>query len=350
MDRFNDGRILESSGGNFGTDGGQSTIISIRSVYERVESLSSFWHTVMASTAGSFVATMVLNPILIVKVHMQKVRLTKNDLQSAQGVSTTIRHVYNTGGLRSFWAGMPMGLMQSVPSTVTYMLMYENLKKNMRGQVSEQSIISPIIPGIAAAAARSLSATIIAPIELIRTIQASGVGKSSLFLAKNLYRNQGFSAFYLGLRATLARDAPYSFLYWQTYQMMRDRFVPQGIDSASSMFSVFISGSAAGVISAIITQPFDVLKTNQQVNTRNISLRMIPGAAAQKLPGPHDHHLHDCSKDPSCGSVVELYKRGGIKGCLRGLSMRLAMVIPGGAIMITVYEAVKKMTENTDTR
>ena len=321
--------------------------MSMHSVLERVSHLPNFYATMLASTLGSCVATAVLNPILIVKVHMQKVRLAKEELRAASGIRSTIVSVYGKSGVTGFWAGMPLGLMQSVPSTVTYMLLYENLKNGMaKTTVGESSLVSPIVPGLAAGVARCISASLIAPIELVRTIQASGVGRSSIFLARNLYANRGASGFYLGLRATLARDAPYSFLYWQTYQMLRDQVAPQGIDGAAGALSVFVSGSIAGVLSAVATQPFDVLKTNQQVNTRNISMQLLANAdPAAVFAGPHDHHLHDCSKDPSCGSVVELYKRGGLKACFRGLSMRLAMVIPGGAIMITVYEAVKKISE-----
>ena len=320
--------------------------LSMNSVLEKVSHLPNFYATMLASTLGSCVATAVLNPILIVKVHMQKVRLAPKELRAASGIGSTISSVYAKAGVTGFWAGMPLGLMQSVPSTVTYMLIYENLKNGMKRSVGETSLVAPIVPGLAAGVARCISASIIAPIELVRTIQASGVGRSSFFLANNLYANRGIPGFYLGLRATLARDAPYSFLYWQTYQMLRDRVAPKGIDGASGAFSIFISGSIAGVFSAIVTQPFDVLKTNQQVNTRNISMQLVANIDSNAfVPGPHDHHLHDCSKDPSCGSVVELYKRGGMKACFRGLSMRLAMVIPGGAIMITVYEAVKKISE-----
>ena len=42
-------------------------------------------------------------------------------------------------------------------------------------------------------------------------------------------------------------------------------------------------------------------------------------------------HKHVCLP---CNSVLDLYRRGGTRALFRGLTMRLAMVIPGSAIMI----------------
>ena len=52
-------------------------------------------------------------------------------------------------------------------------LLYENLKNGMaKTTVGESSLVSPIVPGLAAGVARCISASLIAPIELVRTIQA----------------------------------------------------------------------------------------------------------------------------------------------------------------------------------
>lgn len=302
---------------------------------ERTRDQSAFRQTIMASTLGSCVATAVLNPILIVKVHLQKARVAKD--AASVDIRSTIHDVLAKRGITGFWAGMPMGLMQSVPSTVTYMLIYEGLKDGLKKIMGPASPVTDIAPGIAGGLARCVSATLISPIELIRTIQASGVGQSSFYLANNLYKRRGIGGFYLGLRATLMRDAPYSFLYWQSYQMMRDVVAPGGIEGANSVVSVFLSGSAAAVAAATATHPFDVLKTTQQVNIRSLSLQPPTVCLAA-----------DCTTDAPLGSVLELYNRGGVKACFRGLSMRLAMVIPGGAIMVTVYEVVKRITQSAN--
>jgi len=306
-------------------------------------------NTIMASSLGALMATAVLNPMLILKVNLQRGRLAKADIQSAKSIGKTAAEIYSQKGLIGFWAGMPMGLLQTVPSTVTYMLMYEKLKMRLLSVCGEKSFVAPIIPGVAAMISRCVTASLISPIELIRTLQASGVGGGSMFIAKSLYKQKGISGFYLGLRATLWRDVPYSFVYWQSYQMMRDQVNPTGVEYNNlwSMGSVFVTGSIASILSACISHPFDVLKTNQQVNIRNLSLTAAAVNTTQTVATVSTAAAMpiECESNV-CGTVHELYKRGGMKACFRGLSMRLAMVIPGGAIMITVYEIVKKISEN----
>jgi hypothetical protein len=310
---------------------------------------SRFLSTLMASSLGSCVAVICQNPVLIVKVHLQKVRVDK-EKKASPGILETARNIYRSRGLRGFWAGLPMGLMQSVPSTALFMLAYEETKKGLRGLLGKESFLYPLVPGIGASLARTASVTLITPIELVRTIQASGVAKSSTFLLQNLYRQRGISGFYLGLRATLFRDVPHTFIYWQSYQMMKDVVLPEGIQSLGSMASVFVAGSISATVAAIFTHPFDVLKTNQQVNIREIALiATVPAPAhapsALSSATAAVQSTAEYALDESCSSVVDLYKRGGLKTCFRGLSMRLAMVIPGSAIMITVYETVRKFAE-----
>lgn len=42
-------------------------------------------------------------------------------------------------------------------------------------------------------------------------------------------------------------------------------------------------------------------------------------------------------------SLSSLYRNGGVRSLYRGLTMRLATVIPASAIMITTYEAIKSL-------
>jgi solute carrier family 25 protein 39/40 len=310
-----------------------------------------FQNTVLASMAGSCLAISVQNPIMIVKVHMQKVRIDRQEIAVAQGVRQTIRGIYETAGPRGFWAGLPMGLMQSVPSTVTFMLMYEATKEKLGELLGANSVLRPAIPGLGGAIARSCTVALVTPIELIRTLQASGVGKSSSWLARDLYQQRGVGGFYLGLRATLMRDVPYTFIYWQAYQAMKDRVLPRGVEDAGSMATVFAAGAVASSAAAVFTHPFDVLKTNQQVNVRRLTQQMpVPAstsasASASTSTAAHATaaaHKHVCLP---CNSVLDLYRRGGTRALFRGLTMRLAMVIPGSAIMISVYELVRTLTD-----
>lgn len=127
----------------------------------------------------------------------------------------------------------------------------------------------------------------------------------------------------------------------------------------------FLSGATAGMVAAICTHPFDVLKTKQQVaawhnNSSNntITSTTISNPAKSSNPTNLANGLYNGlptspnntlnSTTPSVEVPIRytlsgVYRAGGIRALFRGLSMRLATVIPASAIMITIYEAIKKV-------
>ena len=52
---------------------------------------------------------------------------------------------------------------------------------------------------------------------------------------------------------------------------------------------------------------------------------------------------HMYSEESGRVTVRTIWLAGGIPALFRGLPLRLATVVPAGAIMITVYEFVKKL-------
>jgi solute carrier family 25 protein 39/40 len=357
-----------------------------------------------ASSMGSCVAVCLLNPINVIKVALQ-------NSDSRTNIQSTVFRIMKERGPFGFWAGTAVGLMHSVPSIVFYMLTYERLKQELgRGRFT---------PGIAAGVARFFSISLVAPIEMVRLVKTGGSSRSPSEIVSNIYNKEGIRGFYRGWASTVMRDVPYSILYWGMYEelqlqytkMWRSFQVSNGSSDnqnglsrnhwASHMIT-FSAGSTAGVIAAVITHPFDVLKTQQQlarpIGTKGCanladrlphrtycnSLRQAmrsqcianQGRCSSSIASPMcaEAGLRDCiGKAPGAISLnyahgeksslmsstsvgggrkktstiprrtlASLYREGGVSALYRGLSMRLATVIPGGAIMVTVYEAVKR--------
>ena len=162
---------------------------------------------ILASTVGSVVSILILNPINVIKVQLQSSQIVNN----SNKLYFIIKSVYNQNGIKGFWSGIQIGLIMSVPNTVFYMSVYEELKNNMYtmclnkdNRTSTIAITSSsdsfsginntnnksginntknksgimnidLIPGLAGASARAASVTLISPFELIRTIQ---IGKN----------------------------------------------------------------------------------------------------------------------------------------------------------------------------
>lgn len=314
---------------------------------------SSLYAQILASGFSSAVALFILNPIAVVRVALQNERKLQ-----ATSAFRICQSIVKREGLSGFLRGAPAGLLQGVPNTVIYMTCYESVKS---GLIEDGSIMDTLgiskdyVPAIAGVIGRSSSVSLTSPVELLRTQQLSGVKGNLLSIGQNMVKTQGWTSLYRGLIPTLWRDVPFSAIYWYSFERarwpMRDYLVQNMAtgsscgsrsskissnsgsrssnrsdgsissscrDDSMSMSSAhrlgdFGAGAVGGLVSALVTHPFDVLKTRRQVDEYAPSSRM--------------------------GYML---RTEGLRGAFRGLWLRLATVIPGGAIMVTVYEGVKE--------
>ena len=129
----------------------------------------------------------------------------------------------------------------------------------------------PYIPLVAGSTARLLASLATAPLELIRTRQASNTKaqKGMVEEFRLLLRTNGISSLYVGLAPTLWRDVPFSAIYWLFLERFRNALgdseelggwggsyyrergvdIPPGIQASHA----FVSGAGAGSIAAAFT-------------------------------------------------------------------------------------------------
>jgi solute carrier family 25 protein 39/40 len=288
---------------------------------------------IIASSCASFITNLSLNPLNVLKVRLQ------NQHSALQKVS-----VFNIGtnliraeGIRGLWSGTAIALTMSVPSTILFMTAYERFKVNYRdlyyGENKQKSIDPWFIPASAAATARAFSVSMISPLELARTIKSAGNKEATVSILLNLFKKEGIRGLYKGLGATLWRDCPFSAIYWfnvelwkpiyfkllsDFYQSTEDEETAAINHPIRKSTSVFLSGLTGSLTAAMVTHPFDVIKTQGQLST---SSTILPQNSLQK--------------------IATILKEEGAYGLYRGVSMRLLTVLPGSAILVTVYEAIK---------
>ncbi|KAF1785048.1 Mitochondrial carrier domain [Phytophthora cactorum] len=174
-----------------------------------------------------------------------------------------------------------------------------------------------LVPLMAGTTARIVAASITSPIELIRTrMQGDKAGASILNTFQQAVRRGGYASLLNGLGATLARDVPFSAIYWTSYENLQRKLNSEELSRTQRAFAC---GAVSGAIAATVTTPFDVVKTLQQVSM-----------TAQ-------------GSQPS-GMVVlrQVVASKGVTGAFTGLSARLARVAPSCAIMISCYELGKE--------
>ncbi|KAM4706297.1 mitochondrial glutathione transporter SLC25A40 isoform 2-T2 [Rhinophrynus dorsalis] len=248
------------------------------------------------------------------------------------GTMDAFVQIVRNEGVRSLWSGLPPTLVMAVPATVIYFTCYDQLR----------DILIPRMPGnaesaslIAGATARLWSATLISPLELIRTkMQYRPLSYKELRLCiQSSVAKDGWLALWKGWGPTVLRDVPFSAMYWYNYEFGR-KLLCQRYNKSEPSFSInFTAGAVSGSIAAIVTLPFDVVKTRRQIEVGELE-------------------LFNNSQKRSTSTWKLMYRivgDSGFSGLFAGLIPRLIKVAPACAIMISTYEFGKTFFRKLNT-
>lgn len=206
-----------------------------------------------------------------------------------------------------------------VPSSTCYMLTYDHLLNVVLPPLIPSPALVPLTAGILA---RSTMTSILSPLELIRTnLQSTPLSpenphtlRSVLTSVRALVEKQGFRCLWRGLGPTLWRDVPFSGIYWAGYENWKSLFERHGHRGA--LFA-FFSGAISGTTAALITSPFDVLKTRRQ--------SLIMSSASSKVSSSVPFMLH-------------ILRTEGPSALFAGILPRTAKIAPACGIMIACFE------------
>jgi len=138
---------------------------------------------------------------------------------------------------------------------------------------------------------------------------------------QSLIQRYGYRGLFKGLQATIVRDAPFSGIYWTSYEMYKRL---RGIQTPDFL-QAFLGGAVSGCIAATITCPFDVIKTHQQIEFGENFLFSDNGNGKKKMAGTFQ-------------TMSNIFRAGGINGFYAGLIPRLFKVVTACAVMLSTYE------------
>jgi len=238
-----------------------------------------------AFLAGSFsgtCSTVLFQPLDLVKTRIQNHQnhVTNNDASSAvtlnkkPGMFQIVRQVLATERLPGLWRGIAPSITRTVPGVGLYFGSLHWLKSGYGDE--KPSAIQCVCLGMTA---RSLAATVMIPITVIKTRFESGqynYKRMSSALIQ-IYKNEGIRGLSCGLLPTIVRDAPYSGLYLMFYTQLKQNFVPtcrnalglsHDFENGKELLQAathFSCGLMAGLLASLVTHPADVVKTRMQI-------------------------------------------------------------------------------------
>ncbi|KDQ13634.1 hypothetical protein BOTBODRAFT_33341 [Botryobasidium botryosum FD-172 SS1] len=233
--------------------------------------------------------------------------------------------VWKLEGVRGLWKGVGTTLVVAVPSQTVYMVTYDTLLHTIPPYIP--SVVPPALhPLIAGITARTFVTTAASPLELLRTrLQSTPPNphkphtlRSTLRSVREMTRTHGVRSLWRGLSASLWRDVPFSGIYWATYEALKVRVTPAGVQPDTG--ATFACGATGGTIAALFTHPFDVLKTRRQALS-----------------------MQDAARNRgTIGVVREILRTEGWRALFAGVQPRIAKIAPACGIMIACYEGVAR--------
>ncbi|KAM4691219.1 mitochondrial glutathione transporter SLC25A39 isoform 1-T2 [Rhinophrynus dorsalis] len=223
-------------------------------------------------------------------------------------------------GLSSLWSGLPPTLVMAVPATIIYFTCYDQLRDFLCYGLGYHGNHIPLVAG---ALARLGAVTVISPLELIRTkMQSRQLSYMELGVClRSAVSQGGWLSLWKGWGPTVLRDVPFSALYWFNYEIVK-RKLSKSLVAAESPFLVsFTAGAVSGTVAAILTLPFDVVKTQRQ-----IELGDLETVSSRR------------QRSSTWGAMRRIRAESGARGLFAGFLPRVIKVAPACAIMISSYE------------
>lgn len=317
------------------------------------------YQQIIASCTGALITSLFVTPLDVVKTRLQaqqkamlsnKCFLYCNGLmdhlcpclngkgppwtkcdEKFNGTMDALVKISRKEGVTSLWSGLSPTLVLAVPATIVYFVSYEQLRLYLKDKYNKDvkknvsNITQPFwVPMLAGGTARIWAAVLVSPLELIRTkMQSQKLSYAEITEAlKTLIKYTGISGLWMGLGSTLLRDVPFSAIYWFHYETIKEIFrgTPQNFT-----FNL-AAGATAGSIAALLTIPFDVVKTHKQIEM-----------------GEKEIYSDKPGRSSSTWAIIgKIYNQNGIRGLFTGLTPRLVKVAPACAIMIATFEHGKR--------
>lgn len=280
-----------------------------------------------------------LYPVVVLKTRQQV-------MAANQSCTSLALNILRKEGVPGLYKGFSTSLMGTIPARALYMSTLEITKSNVSKLATEVGGLSQPAAAAVANAAAGLTASVAAqlvwtPIDVVsqRLMVQGGQGglatnyRGGIDAFRTIVRLDGVQGLYRGFGMSVLTYAPSNALWWASYCVtQRSLWMSLGyrgkdgelcVPSSAMLVGVQgVSAACAGGVAALLTTPFDTVKTRLQV------LETDAGGRRSTVRQ----------------TLAALAKEGGWKAFYRGLAPRWASMSMSATIMITTYEFLKRLS------
>ncbi|CAF1335894.1 unnamed protein product [Rotaria magnacalcarata] len=302
-------------------------------------SRSSYVHLLAGGIAGTFGAILTC-PLEVIKTRYQSSKNAfsqgRNHLNLNSSTSNTtnhctlsgtrspsiinsLRHIVKYEGFRGLFKGLIPNLIGVAPSRAIYFYAYANTKSFL---VSELERETPFVHVTSAAVAGIAMSTCTNPLWFIKTrLQIDQGNIRAIDLIRNVYRENGISAFYKGISAsyvgvseTIVHFVIYEQIKAQLQLLQTSQNRPLDDTGLYNFSSYLIAAACSKSFATTLCYPHEVVRTRLREEGTKYRTFMQ--------------------------TLKKVYYEETIAGLYRGLLTHLIRQIPNTAIMMATYELV----------
>lgn len=257
----------------------------------RLSSAPSFFSSAWMGALSGMVGITAVYPIDVVKTRLQS-GLSSGALQMMQKI------IHQEGPL-ALYKGLLPQLCGTGPDKAVSLATRNYLRQLQQDPTSVASLMT------SAAGAGAMQSTIMSPVEIVKV----RMQLDSTLRMSSVITSLGTSGLYRGFSACLARDVAFSTAYFTLYELTKEHLA--GTTANPSIATCLAAGVAAGIPSAFITTPLDVLKTKMQSQAGNTTLISL---------------------------FQQTLQQEGIAGLFRGWGPRVTRIAPQFGIVLVTYD------------
>jgi solute carrier family 25 iron transporter 28/37 len=232
----------------------------------------------------------------------------QDDPSRFRTLRSTVLHVVRTERVRNLYRGCGPIVASAFPAHAAYFSLYEHAKRQLGSDATWKLV--------AAATVATLGHDAVSvPFDVIKqSMQRDVKFASSLECCRSIVAERGFLRLFSSFPTTAAMNVPHMATHWVVYEHAKTQ-LGIGEDTEEALTWQFITaGFAAGACSSVVSTPFDMLKTQIQLN-----------------------------KARGIAAAFELVTRDrGVAALWTGVVPRVMFVAPSAAVVMTSYELCKR--------
>lgn len=276
----------------------------------------------VASSVSCAIAESFTLPTDVAKTRLQ---VQNNAISGTRytGMFDCLKKTAQNEGLAACWKGLQPALLRQVCYGSLSLVLYEPIRKQICSGNQEGEKPSFFQRLLAGGSAGAISISVFNPTEVIKTqIQTAAEAKTMRSVVRQIFQQGGVLAFWSGFQPNIARTFLVNAAELGTYDEAKSRVVPYVGDNAIAHIS---ASGIAGVTSAIVSTPADVIKT-----------RLMDTAGASVL-----------GKRPSVlGAIVSTMKEEGLGAFYKGFVPIVVRKVLWCTAFFVSYEQIRSAVNN----